>query len=52
MEVSGQLQAPAAVSPEKEPRTPFGQEAGWASEQREEIPFLTLPGIESQSSSP
>jgi hypothetical protein len=29
MEVSGQLDAPAALPPGKEPTVPFGQEAGW-----------------------
>jgi hypothetical protein len=32
MEVSGQLQAPAALPPGKEPPVPFGEEAGWAPE--------------------
>jgi len=31
MEVSGQLHAPAALPPEKEPLVPFGYEVGWAS---------------------
>jgi len=30
MEVSGQLHAPAALLPEKEPPVPTGWEAGWA----------------------
>jgi hypothetical protein len=32
MEVSGQLHAPAALSPGKEPLVPIVQEAGWAPE--------------------
>jgi hypothetical protein len=32
MEVVGQIHAPAALSPEKEPPVPIGYEAGWASE--------------------
>jgi hypothetical protein len=32
MELSGQLLAPAALSPEKEPLVPIGWEAGWAPE--------------------
>jgi hypothetical protein len=32
MEVSGQLHAPAALSPGKEPLVPIGKEAGWAPE--------------------
>jgi hypothetical protein len=32
MEVSGQLHAPAALPPGKEPLVPIGQEAGWAPE--------------------
>jgi hypothetical protein len=32
MEVSGQLQAPAALLPGKGPPVPIGQEAGWAPE--------------------
>jgi hypothetical protein len=46
MEVSGQLHAPAALSPEKEPLVPIGEEAGWASEpfwtqwRREKFPAL------------
>jgi hypothetical protein len=32
MEVSGQLHAPAALPPEKEPPVPLGYEAGWAPE--------------------
>jgi hypothetical protein len=40
MEVSGQLHAPAALPPGKEPLVSIGQEAGWAPE-----PFWT-PGIE------
>jgi hypothetical protein len=30
MEVSGELHAPAALPPEKEPPVSIGQEAGWA----------------------
>jgi hypothetical protein len=30
--VSGQLHAPAALPPAKEPRVPIGEEAGWAPE--------------------
>jgi hypothetical protein len=30
MEVSGQLHAPAALPPEKEPLVHIGEEAGWA----------------------
>jgi hypothetical protein len=36
MEVSGQLHAPAALPPVKEPLLPIGQEAGWTPE-----PFCT-----------
>jgi hypothetical protein len=36
MEVSGQLHAPAAFPPGKEPLVPSGEEAGWAPE-----PFWT-----------
>jgi hypothetical protein len=32
MEVSGQLHAPATLSPGKEPLVPIGWEAGWAPE--------------------
>jgi len=32
MEVSGQLHAMAALSPEKEPLVLIGEEAGWAPE--------------------
>jgi hypothetical protein len=32
MEVSGQLHAPVALLPGKEPLVPIGQEAGWAPE--------------------
>jgi hypothetical protein len=32
MEVSGQLHAPAALLPGKEPSEPIGQEAGWTQE--------------------
>jgi hypothetical protein len=32
MEVSGQLHAPDALPPGKEPPVPIGQEAGWAPE--------------------
>jgi len=30
MEVSGQLQAPSAIPPEKKLSVPIGQESGWA----------------------
>jgi len=33
MEVSGQLDAPAILPPEKVPLIPIGEEAGWAPEQ-------------------
>jgi len=36
MEVSGQLHAPAALPPGKEPSVPIGYEAGWTPE-----PFWT-----------
>jgi hypothetical protein len=32
LEVSGELHAPAALLPGKEPPAPIGQEAGWAPE--------------------
>jgi len=32
MEVSGQLHAPAALPPRKEPHVPIGYEAVWAPE--------------------
>jgi hypothetical protein len=32
MEVSGQLHAPAAFHPWKDPQVPIGQEVGWTSE--------------------
>jgi hypothetical protein len=32
MERSGELQAPAALSPGKEPPVPYGYEAEWAPE--------------------
>jgi hypothetical protein len=32
MEISGQLQAPVALTPGKEPPVPIGDEAGWAPE--------------------
>jgi hypothetical protein len=32
MEMSGQLHAPAALSPRKDPLVPIGQEAGWDPE--------------------
>jgi hypothetical protein len=44
MEVSGELHAPAALPPGKEPPVPVGYDAGWATEQvwttwrREAIP--------------
>jgi len=53
VEVSGQLHAPAALSPVKEPLVPIGQEAGWAPK-----PFWSRwfgekfpapPGIEPQN---
>jgi hypothetical protein len=31
LEVSGQLHAPAALPPGKEPPVPIGQEVGWTS---------------------
>jgi hypothetical protein len=50
LEVSGQLHAPAALSPGKEPPVPIGQEAGWAPraglDDVEKRKFLTLPGLE------
>jgi hypothetical protein len=59
MEVSGQLHAPAALSAEKEPPVPIGQEAGGgpragldtAVTKREKIPLLQ-PEIKPLSSSP
>jgi hypothetical protein len=49
VEVSGQLHAPAALSPRKGPQVPIEQEAGWAPEPiwtwRK---FLPLPGLELQ----
>jgi hypothetical protein len=51
MEVSSDLQAPAALSP-----APIGREAGWAPEPvgscGEEKSFFPLPGIEPRPSSP
>jgi hypothetical protein len=47
--MSGQLYAPATLSPGKKPPAPIEQEAGWAAEpvwttwRRK---FLTLPGLE------
>jgi len=44
MQVSGQLHAPTALSPGKEPPVPIAQEAGWALKlvwmwwQKENIP--------------
>jgi hypothetical protein len=32
LEVSGQLHAPAALPPGKEPRVPIGEDVGWTSE--------------------
>jgi hypothetical protein len=37
MEVSGQLHAPTALSPGKEPPVPIGKEAGWTSEYRYDV---------------
>jgi hypothetical protein len=48
MEVSGQLHAPAALPPGKEPLVPIGWEAGWAPEsvrtryRREKFPVLPV----------
>jgi hypothetical protein len=51
MEMSGQLQAPAALLPEKEPLVPIRLEAGWAQEPVwtlwwREKNFQILPGLE------
>jgi hypothetical protein len=43
MEVSGQLHAPAALPPGKEPLVPIGQEAGRGGEEKNSQP---PPGIE------
>jgi hypothetical protein len=43
VKVSGQLHAPAALPPGKEPLVPFGQEAWWAPEEKNS---QLLPGIE------
>jgi hypothetical protein len=56
MEVSGQLHAPAALPPEREPRYRLGRDAGWAVESRsggyvEEKYRLRLSGIEPRPSS-
>jgi hypothetical protein len=47
MEMSGQLHAPAALLPGKEPLVPIGYEAGWAPE-----PFWTRGGEEKNSQPP
>jgi len=59
MEVSGQLHAPAALSPRKEFLVPIGQEAGWAPElawtrcRREKCPATAgNQTLEPRSSSP
>jgi hypothetical protein len=47
--MSGQLHAPAALTPGKEPPVRIGEEAGWASEPvwtTGEEKFLTPPGLE------
>jgi hypothetical protein len=49
LEVSGQLHAPAALPPGKEPPVPIGQEVGWTSEPVK-WKFLTPPGLEQDSS--
>jgi hypothetical protein len=43
LEVSGQLHAPAALPPGKEPPVPIGKEAGWHVEKRK---FFTILGLE------
>jgi hypothetical protein len=47
MEVSGQLHAPAALPPRKDPAVPIGYEAGWVLEPvvKRKIPSLP-PRIE------
>jgi len=56
MEVSGQLHAPATLSPTYESLVPIGQELGWlqsrsdGSGEEKDIPSLPVPGIEPQSS--
>jgi hypothetical protein len=44
--VSGQLHAPVALPPEKEPLVPIGYETGWIPEPVEKRKFLILPGLE------
>jgi hypothetical protein len=49
LEVSGQLHAPAALSPGKSPRYPFYRRLGWPqsrSGRYGEVKFFTLPGLE------
>jgi hypothetical protein len=46
MEVSGQLHAPAALSPRKEQTVPVDQEDGASLGATEELKSLPLPGIE------
>jgi hypothetical protein len=45
MELSDQLQDPAALPPEKEPPVPIGYEVGWAPE-AEERKIVSLLGFE------
>jgi len=58
MEESGEARIPATLLLGKELVVPIGQESGWAPEpvwtrwRRENITSLSLPGIESRSSSP
>jgi hypothetical protein len=58
MKMSGQLHVPAALLPEKEPKVPNGQEAGWAPEsvrtrwREENVHSLLLPGIETSVEQP
>jgi hypothetical protein len=55
MEVSGQLHAPAALFPNKEPQYSFNRRLSGSkrrSERGEEIKPLSLQGIEPQSSRP
>jgi hypothetical protein len=56
MEVSGKLQAPAALPPEKEPRYLLDRRLGGPQSQSgregEEKKFLHVPGIEPRSYSP
>jgi len=40
--VTGQLRAPAALPPGKEPPSPIGWEAEWASEQPKELVYSIL----------